>query len=224
MAPATNAAQDTAAASRPATPEGRPSKLSPALKLLAASAVLLQVVNTYTGATAAETAHDVPASAGAGAAAEEAAQQQRRRRLQDADDAPSYMAPLFDELKERRKLMEETPPEEVKYWFEYAGPLQVREKSFMICIEGNDMFVNWLELLLWIGREMRITNRVQRIVHPKSEVTLRLRITYHNSESLSDPFDVHATRRWDRPWTSPLHIHHWSSNSICFHMFPNVSY
>ena len=30
----------------------------------------------------------------------------------------------FDELKERRKLMEETPPEEVKYWFEYTGPLQ----------------------------------------------------------------------------------------------------
>ena len=136
MAPATNAAQDTAAASRPATPEGRPSKLSPALKLLAASAVLLQVVNTYTGATAAETAQDVPASAGAGAA-EEASQQQRRRRLQDADNAPSYMAPLFDELKERRKLMEETPPEEVKYWFEYAGPLQVREKSFMICFEGK---------------------------------------------------------------------------------------
>jgi hypothetical protein len=129
MAPATIAAQDTAAASRPATPEGRPSKLSPALKLLAASAVLLQAVNTYTGATAAETAHDVPASAGAsaGASAEEATQQQRRRRLQDADNAPSYMAPLFDELKERRKLMEETPPEEVKYWFEYTGPLQVRE-------------------------------------------------------------------------------------------------
>lgn len=71
----------------------------------------------------------MPASAGAsaGASAEEATQQQRRRRLQDADNAPSYMAPLFDELKERRKLMEETPPEEVKYWFEYTGPLQVRE-------------------------------------------------------------------------------------------------
>ena len=126
---ATKAAQDTTAA-RPATPEGRPSKLSPALKLLAASAVILQAVGTYQGATAAETVQDVPVTASAGAASAEEAgqQQQRRRRLQDTAGAPSYMAPLFDELKERRKLMEETPPEEVKYWFEYTGPLQVREK------------------------------------------------------------------------------------------------
>ena len=36
------------------------------------------------------------------------------------------MKALFDELKERKKLMEETPPEEVKYWFEHTGALQVR--------------------------------------------------------------------------------------------------
>jgi len=37
---------------------------------------------------------------------------------------PSYMRDLVEDLKARKKLMEETPPEEVKYWFEYTGPLQ----------------------------------------------------------------------------------------------------
>eukprot|EP00542_Grammatophora_oceanica_P020650 CAMPEP_0194047682 /NCGR_PEP_ID=MMETSP0009_2-20130614/25115_1 /TAXON_ID=210454 /ORGANISM="Grammatophora oceanica, Strain CCMP 410" /LENGTH=742 /DNA_ID=CAMNT_0038693363 /DNA_START=6 /DNA_END=2234 /DNA_ORIENTATION=- len=40
------------------------------------------------------------------------------------DSVPSYMSGLMKELKERKKLMEETPPEEVKYWFEYTGELQ----------------------------------------------------------------------------------------------------
>ena len=123
--------EDTAAAASLPT-EGRPSRLFPALKLLAASAVILQAVSTYHGASASETAQDVPGAASSGTAAaapdlETAAAQQRRRRLQSTGDGPSYMAPLFDELKERRKLMEETPPEEIKYWFEYTGPLQVRE-------------------------------------------------------------------------------------------------
>lgn len=55
-------------------------------------------------------------------------QQQRRRLVEETkttlDTPPSYMEPLFEDLKERKKLMEDTPPEEVKYWFEYAGPLQ----------------------------------------------------------------------------------------------------
>ncbi|KAL3788954.1 hypothetical protein HJC23_000238 [Cyclotella cryptica] len=46
------------------------------------------------------------------------------RRLLSKDDPPSYMEELFEDLKARKKLMEETPPEEVKYWFEYTGPLQ----------------------------------------------------------------------------------------------------
>ena len=123
--------EDTAAAaSRPATPG--PSRLFPALKLLAVSAVILQAVSTYHGATASETtAQDVPSGASSGTTApdlETVEDRQRRRRLQSTSDgSPSYMAPLFDELKERRKLMEETPPEEIKYWFEYTGPLQVRE-------------------------------------------------------------------------------------------------
>jgi len=47
------------------------------------------------------------------------------RRLSDAKkNPPSYMKDLMEDLKARKKLMEDTPPEEVKYWFEYTGPLQ----------------------------------------------------------------------------------------------------
>ena len=48
------------------------------------------------------------------------------RRLSASEGPPSYMEDLMEDLKARKKLMEETPPEEVKYWFEYTGPLQVR--------------------------------------------------------------------------------------------------
>ena len=55
--------------------------------------------------------------------------EQHGRRLSVAsiskEDPPSYMKELFEDLKGRKKLMEDTPPEEVKYWFEYTGPLQV---------------------------------------------------------------------------------------------------
>lgn len=42
----------------------------------------------------------------------------------DKDYVPSHMLPIMEELVARKKLMEETPKEEIKYWFEYAGPLQ----------------------------------------------------------------------------------------------------
>ena len=38
---------------------------------------------------------------------------------------PSYMNDLIKDLEDRKKLFENTPPDEVKYWFEYTGPLQV---------------------------------------------------------------------------------------------------
>jgi hypothetical protein len=42
---------------------------------------------------------------------------------------------LMKDLDARKKLFEETPPEEVKYWFEYTGPLQVSESvSDEICM------------------------------------------------------------------------------------------
>jgi hypothetical protein len=52
------------------------------------------------------------------------------RRLQAVGDSvPSYTESLFKDLAARKKLFDDTPPEEVKYWFEYAGPLQVRHPN-----------------------------------------------------------------------------------------------
>ena len=53
--------------------------------------------------------------------------QQQRRRLTAVmgEIIPSYMNELNEDLAERNKLFEDTPPEEVKYWFEYTGQLQV---------------------------------------------------------------------------------------------------
>ena len=39
---------------------------------------------------------------------------------------PSYMTLLMKDLQNRYDLFTNTPPEEIKYWFEYSGPLQVR--------------------------------------------------------------------------------------------------
>lgn len=50
----------------------------------------------------------------------------RRLSMVVGDTIPTYMENLFKDLRERKKLFDETPPEEVKYWFEYTGPLQVR--------------------------------------------------------------------------------------------------
>lgn len=38
-----------------------------------------------------------------------------------------YLEKLFANLHERQKLFTETPANEIKYWFEYNEPLQVRE-------------------------------------------------------------------------------------------------
>lgn len=48
----------------------------------------------------------------------------RRRLSMVGDSVPSYVDSLMKDLRDRKKLFEDTPPEEVKYWFEYAGPLQ----------------------------------------------------------------------------------------------------
>mmetsp|Transcript_81442 Transcript_81442/g.122362 ORF Transcript_81442/g.122362 Transcript_81442/m.122362 type:complete len:742 (-) Transcript_81442:95-2320(-) len=48
----------------------------------------------------------------------------RRQLSMVGDSTPTYMEPLLKDLRERKKLFDETPPEEVKYWFEYTGPLQ----------------------------------------------------------------------------------------------------
>jgi hypothetical protein len=60
-----------------------------------------------------------------GAAVMDAGIATRRRLSVVGDSTPGYMEGLMKDLRERQKLFEETPPEEVKYWFEYTGPLQV---------------------------------------------------------------------------------------------------
>lgn len=53
---------------------------------------------------------------------------ERRRRLTslfEGNSIPTYMTPLIEDLASRKRRFDETPPEEIKYWFEYPGPLQV---------------------------------------------------------------------------------------------------
>lgn len=70
------------------------------------------------------------------------------RRL-SATDPPSYMEDLMDDLKARKKLMEETPPEEVKYWFEYTGPLQVSSRMMLhMC-----WFISFFAAMRLVGGE-----------------------------------------------------------------------
>jgi hypothetical protein len=53
-----------------------------------------------------------------------------RRRLEatnnpiNAEPTP-YMEDLFADLQARKKLFDDTPAQEIKYWFEYSGALQV---------------------------------------------------------------------------------------------------
>ena len=90
------------------------------LKLAAAVGFLLSAFVTLSN----NNQHGVAASTPS--AEMEESHHNRHRRLLEADGAtPSYMEPMMQDLKERKKLFEDTPPEEVKYWFEYTGPLQV---------------------------------------------------------------------------------------------------
>lgn len=78
------------------------------------------------------------------------------RRLQQVEinpaavhQLPSYMSKLADDLRARKKLFDDTPPEEIKYWFEYSGPLQVGTE----CVVGE---IASVRLIVWfvagIGR------------------------------------------------------------------------
>ena len=91
------------------------SKALSALKCIAASALLYSAVVTWSG----HGSNVYDATAGA-----------RRQLSMVGDTIPSYMDGLMKELRERQKLFEETPPDEVKYWFEYTGPLQVCSIAF----------------------------------------------------------------------------------------------
>lgn len=88
------------------------SKLVSSIKLVASAALLVSSVMTYQSSVVSRqdpaTANDV----------------NFRRRLASLTGIPSYMEELTKDLAERKKLFDDTPPEEVKYWFEYTGPLQ----------------------------------------------------------------------------------------------------
>lgn len=90
------------------------------------------------------------------------------RRLTEASSIPSYMQSLMDELKERKKLFEES--EVIKYWFEYTGPLQVSFNGPRISTEDFPgicslrMSADIREASLWMERT------IPEKVHSSSEV------------------------------------------------------
>lgn len=73
-------------------------------------------------------------------AASTEAEHPRRRLTALKDTVPSYMAALVEDLKSRQKLFDETPPEQIKYWFEYTGPLQKYYYRFSKSREKADYF------------------------------------------------------------------------------------
>jgi hypothetical protein len=97
---------------------------------------------------------------------------------------PSYMNELMDDLKARKKLMEETPPEEVKYWFEYTGPLQVRSTQCIVfVIELLSVCVPYrVKKGEWDCEGCEDTHQIQSIVHPnvRSHPSLEDQ-TYHQN-------------------------------------------
>lgn len=139
---------------------------------------LLATLQVFGGALLLFAAHS-SLSSNADAATTTRSRLQDHRRLLEVGvgNIPSYMEPLMQDLKERKKLMEETPPEEVKYWFEYTGPLQVSEKQG----EGEKSVQ-----YLFVGMGGHFQH--QSIVHPKIEVILRLRTRTHHQNRYLIPF------------------------------------
>jgi hypothetical protein len=115
--------------------------------VLLVSAYQYKVASSSTGSSAVSSS-DAPAAGGGLFGGGGAAAAAMSRRLQAVGDAvPSYVDGLFKDLAARKKLFEETPPEEVKYWFEYAGPLQVRRIEFgegrIVCVSVR--WCGWLD-------------------------------------------------------------------------------
>lgn len=109
------------------------SSITTILKLVAASAFLYSAVSTYRHGQVQRI--DSVENADAGTATEHRGRSHHGRRLMSAvgDSIPTYMESLMKDLRSRKKLFDDTPPEEVKYWFEYTGPLQVGKKTGGFC-------------------------------------------------------------------------------------------
>jgi hypothetical protein len=101
-------------------PQGSSFSFSTAIKLAVAAGFLLSAIATLRGNP----------FASASSSTVKLGDETPRRRLMGLDEIPAYMDGLMKDLKARKKLFEETPPEEVKYWFEYTGPLQVRHAGW----------------------------------------------------------------------------------------------
>lgn len=101
------------------------------LKLMTAAALCWSAFHTNNGSLSTPTA---------AASAQSSLESFPHRRLLEAvQNVPSYMQHLMEDLRAREKLFEDTPPEEIKYWFEYTGPLQVRnEDSFLLLLGGRE--------------------------------------------------------------------------------------
>mmetsp|Transcript_10633 Transcript_10633/g.12139 ORF Transcript_10633/g.12139 Transcript_10633/m.12139 type:complete len:952 (+) Transcript_10633:261-3116(+) len=110
--------------------DSSPSNTSIAMRCLLAGvlfyAALLQLSSSSSSSSFYTT---IPSSANTDGGEEGTQQEEQpspRRRLTAVmgDTIPSYMTALMKDLKERQQLFQDTPPEEIKYWFEYTGPLQ----------------------------------------------------------------------------------------------------
>ena len=71
------------------------------------------------------------------------------------------------DLKERKKLMEETPPEEVKYWFEYTGSLQVCLSSRLYIFFDRKPLLD-VKILMRVKRSRKTLSREMRITPIKA--------------------------------------------------------
>lgn len=96
------------------------------LRCLTAGVLLYGALVAYTDHQNATVGIHTNANIGFNKVENEPRESHPRRRLMAVmgDVVPSYMEALMTDLKDRKKLFEDTPPEEIKYWFEYTGPLQ----------------------------------------------------------------------------------------------------
>ena len=102
---------------------------------------------------------------------------------------------------------EDTPPEEVKYWFEYTGPLQVRAVSPRTSeIRHSAISV---EQFCRVEKDDETTEN-QSIVQPKPGVTLRLRTNnhHHNLTFLTARGNDHSFDELNGLELPPLMLHH----------------
>lgn len=152
-------------------PDGAaPSRSSTVLKCVASGILLSSALFAYLDpSSAAKGAVGMMMMAGRLAPAADSHQGQNnnhhgaRRRLAATmgDAVPPYVEPLLSDLRARKKLFEDAPPEEIKYWFEYSGPLQVSGHPVELPWGGHTHTHTH-------SRETRVRARMRHIFEPTS--------------------------------------------------------